>query len=142
MFRLGRASRANLIGVHVDLILVVGRAITLSETDFSVIEGRRDIERQRELIAAGKSKTMNSRHLTGHAVDVVPWLHGRTEWEAWHLFERIAKAMKQASADLAVPITWGGDWATFRDGPHFELLWKAYPVEEGTAARGGGVTST
>lgn len=129
MFRLSKRSRGNLLGVHPDLVLVVGRAIMLSRTDFSVIEGRRSTARQKELVAAGKSKTLKSRHLTGHAVDVVPWLHGRTEWEAWHLFEDIAKAFKQASEELGIPIFWGGDWETFKDGPHFQLDWRAYPID-------------
>lgn len=128
MFRLGKRSRSNLLGVHPDLVLVVGRAISISPTDFAVIEGRRSITRQRLLMEEGKSKTLKSRHLTGHAVDVVPWLHGRSEWEAWHLFEDIAKAFKQASEELGIPIFWGGDWETFKDGPHFQLDWLAYPV--------------
>lgn len=117
--------------MHTDLILVVGRAICLSECDFSVVEGRRSLERQIELVGEGKSKTTKSRHLTGHAVDVVPWLHGRTEWEAWHLFERISKAFKQASQELGIPIVWGGDWENFKDGPHFQLDWSSYPLPSG-----------
>jgi peptidoglycan L-alanyl-D-glutamate endopeptidase CwlK len=26
-----------------------------------------------------------------------------------------------------VPIVWGGDWRTFKDGPHFELDRRKYP---------------
>lgn len=128
MFRLGKASRGKLVGLHPDLILVIGRAISISDTDFSIIEGRRTIEKQREYLAAGKSKTMNSRHLTGHAVDLAPWTHGTIDWESWQQFEKVAKAMKAASSDLGIPVDWGGDWKTFKDGPHFELLWSAYPA--------------
>lgn len=105
------------------MVAVVKRAIELSEQDFSVLEGVRNINRQRELVKSGKSTTMNSRHLTGHAVDLVPY---PVSWE-WEEFYPIADAMKAAAEELEVDIDWGGDWKSFPDGPHFELNWKAYP---------------
>lgn len=124
-FVLGRASLARLAGVHPDLVRVVKRAIALTPVDFRVTEGLRSIERQRELVKAGASKTMNSRHLTGHAVDVVALLDGKVRWD-WPLYDRIAKAFKAAAKAEGVPLEWGGDWK-FRDGPHFQLPWKQYP---------------
>jgi len=124
-FVLGRASLARLAGVHPDLVRVVKRAIALTPVDFRVTEGLRSIERQRELVKAGASKTMNSRHLTGHAVDVVALLEGKVRWD-WPLYDRIAKAFKAAAKAEGVPLEWGGDWK-FRDGPHFQLPWKQYP---------------
>lgn len=126
-FVLGARSLERLKGVHPDLIRVVKRAITLTTVDFRVTEGRRSVERQRELVKAGASKTMNSRHLTGHAVDVVALLDGQVRWD-WPLYDRIAKAFKAAAKAEKVAITWGGDWK-FRDGPHYELSWSAYPAE-------------
>lgn len=123
-FNLGTRSRQNLSGVHPDLVDVVKRAIEITEQDFSVIEGVRHINRQRELVAKGASKTMNSRHLTGHAVDLAPW---PIDWDDLSRFEQVADAMKQASEELDVPVIWGGDWRTFYDGPHFELDRKVYP---------------
>ena len=67
---------------------------------------------------------MNSRHLTGHAVDVAAWVDG-VRWD-WPLYDAIAVAVKQAAKELDVAIVWGGDWATFRDGPHFELDRRVY----------------
>jgi peptidoglycan L-alanyl-D-glutamate endopeptidase CwlK len=72
-YTLGNRSLQNLSGVHPDLVAVVKRAVEITEQDFSVIEGIRNINRQRELVKTGKSTTMNSRHLTGHAVDIAPW---------------------------------------------------------------------
>ena len=69
---------------------------------------------------------MNSRHLTGHAVDLAPYIGGEIRWD-WPPFHHIAAAMKAAAAELAVPLTWGGDWKTFKDGPHFELHRGTYP---------------
>jgi len=120
-------SERRLVGVHKDLIGVVRRAAILSEVPFRVTEGVRTKARQAELVAAGASKTMNSRHLTGHAVDVVPMVGGKPRWD-WPPFYQIAAAFKAASADLGVPIVWGGDWRTFKDGPHFELDRKEYPA--------------
>jgi len=113
----------NLSGVHPDLIAVVKRAIQITEQDFSVIEGVRNINRQRELVAKGKSTIMNSRHLTGHAVDLAPY---PVNWD-WEYFYPIADAMKQAAEELDVDLEWGGDWKSFPDGPHFQLSREVYP---------------
>lgn len=119
-------SLARLSGVHPDLVKVVNRALQLSTVDFAVVEGLRTRERQKELFAAGASKTMNSRHITGHAVDLAPFIGGKIRWD-WPPFHDIAKAMHAAAKELGVPIVWGGSWASFPDGPHFELDRAAYP---------------
>lgn len=119
-------SEKNLKGVHPDLVSVVRRAAELSPIKFEVIEGLRTVERQKQLVAAGASKTMNSRHITGHAIDLAPTVEGQIRWD-WPLFRQIAPAMKQAAQDKGISIVWGGDWKTFKDGPHFELDRKVYP---------------
>jgi peptidoglycan L-alanyl-D-glutamate endopeptidase CwlK len=122
-YQLGTRSRQKLSGVHPDLVDVVKLAISISEVDFTVLEGIRNINRQRELYKAGKSTTMNSRHITGHAVDLAPW---PISWE-WEDFYPIAEAMKAAAEELEIDLVWGGDWKSFPDGPHFELSRKTYP---------------
>lgn len=126
MYKLGPTSLTRLNGVHPDLVKVVTRAIQISDVDFTVLEGLRTIERQRELVKAGASQTMNSRHLDGHAVDLGAWVDNRVDW-SWPLYDKIAKAMKTAATELNVPLEWGGDFKTFKDGPHFQLAWKDYP---------------
>jgi peptidoglycan L-alanyl-D-glutamate endopeptidase CwlK len=121
---LGNKSRRRLYGVHPDLVLVVNKAIEITTQDFTVLEGLRTAERQQQLYNTGKSKTMNSRHLTGHAVDLAPW---PISWD-WEYFYPIADAMKAAADEVGVPIEWGGDWKSFPDGPHFQLPWKDYPA--------------
>lgn len=123
-YRLSQRSLSNLEGVHPDLVAIVKRAIEITEQDFSVIEGLRDIERQRELVAKGKSTTMNSRHLTGHAVDIAPY---PLSWN-WKYFYPIEDAMKGAANELNLLIEWGGDWQSFPDGPHWQLPWREYPA--------------
>lgn len=125
-FKLSRRSLARLDGVHPDLVRVVKMAIELTEVDFGVTEGLRTIEKQCEYVARGASKTMNSRHLTGHAVDLVAYVGADVRWD-WPLYHKIADAMKRAAKELNVPIVWGGDWTSFKDGPHFELDRKVYP---------------
>jgi hypothetical protein len=120
------ASEKNLIGVHRDLVAVVRRAAALCPIEFRVIEGVRTLARQKQLVAAGASKTLNSRHLTGHAVDLAPFIAGKIRWD-WPPFYQIADAMKHAAIEADVPIVWGGDWK-FKDGPHFELDRKEYPA--------------
>ena len=123
---LGARALLRLEGVHPDLVRVVKRAAATSDLDFTVLEGLRTPERQRELMKQGATKTLNSRHLTGHAVDLAPMLGGKVSWD-WPLYHRLAKIVKAAAAAEGVPIQWGGDWRTFKDGPHWELPWKQYP---------------
>jgi len=126
VFKLGKRSIERLQGVHPDLIKVVERAIDLSPVDFTVLEGLRSPERQQTLVASGASQTLNSRHITGHAVDLGAWVDNQVDW-SWPLYHKIANAMKAAANELGVAIVWGGDWKTFKDGPHFELDRKYYP---------------
>lgn len=127
LYRFSPRSRAALDGVHSDLVVVITTALLLSDLDFVVTEGRRSIERQRELLANGASQTLRSRHLTGHAVDLAVWSGGEIRWD-WPLYERLAEAVKSAAAHHRIPIEWGGDWSSFRDGPHFQLPWREYPA--------------
>lgn len=126
MYKLGPRSVARLRGVHEDLVKVVERAIEITTVDFTVLEGLRDPLRQKKLVEAGASQTLNSRHITGHAVDLGAWVDEEVRWD-WPLYYKIAEAMKAAAAELNVPIIWGGDWRTFKDGPHFELDRRKYP---------------
>jgi peptidoglycan L-alanyl-D-glutamate endopeptidase CwlK len=123
---LGARSLARLEGVHPDLVRVVKKAAALSDLDFTVLEGIRSVERQKQLVSQGASKTMNSRHITGHAVDLAPMIAGEVRWD-WPLYHKLAKIVKSAAADEKVPLQWGGDWRAFKDGPHWELPWKFYP---------------
>lgn len=126
-YKLGGGSSIRLRGVHADLVKITHRAIEVSDIDFSVTEGLRTKERQKMLVATGKSKTLNSRHLTGHAVDLAAIVNGKINWE-WGYYEQIANAMKKAAKELDIPIEWGGDWEAFKDGVHFQLTFKAYPA--------------
>jgi peptidoglycan L-alanyl-D-glutamate endopeptidase CwlK len=131
MYTLGVRSKARLKGVHPDLVKVVERAINLTTVDFTVLEGVRDPLRQMKLVEAGASQTMNSRHIPGadgfaKAVDLGAWVDDQVDW-SWPLYAQIAAAMLEAARELNVKIVWGGSWAKFRDGPHFELDRKAYP---------------
>ena len=142
-FTLGKKSRERLSGVHPDLIRVVERAIELTEVDFTVLEGVRSKSRQEKLVELGASQTMNSRHLTGHAVDLGALVAGQVRWD-WGLYLRIAGAVRTASLELGIPIRWGGTWGLlsdlrgditadmlhkrFPDGPHYELPVKDYPA--------------
>ena len=125
-FQLDARSLQRLQGVHPDLAKVIHRAAALSPIEFRVIEGLRTEKRQRELVASGASKTMNSRHLTGHAVDLAPYVGGTIRWD-WPLYHKLAPAVKQAATEAGVRIEWGGDWKSFRDGPHFQLPFAGYP---------------
>ena len=128
VFYLGKTSNERLIGVHADLVRVVRRCIGLTPIDFSVIEGRRTIERQRLLLKRGATQTLQSRHLTGHAVDLAPFEHGAIHWE-WPGFKVLAEAMAEAASQENVPVEWGGNWKSppyFKDGPHWQLPWAEY----------------
>lgn len=141
-FALGAKSKERLKGVHPDLVRVVERAIQLTEVDFTVLEGLRTVARQQQLVKSGASKTMRSRHLTGHAVDLGALAAGEVRWD-WNLYMKVAEAMRAASMDTKIPVRWGGTWKllsaingpitakvlsrSFPDGPHFELPSTTYP---------------
>lgn len=148
-FKLSTRSLKNLEGVKPELIEVVKFAITVTRIDFGVTEGLRTVQRQRELVAAGASQTMNSKHITGNAVDVVAYIGPRISWEL-NLYDDIADAMRLGAIEVGVPLKWGAAWnipdirewdgtmqdamdfyvdtrrsqkrRPFIDGPHFELV--------------------
>jgi len=147
-YKLSKRSLAKLEGVNPKLVNVVKRAIELTKVDFGVTEGLRSIERQKELVAAGKSQTMKSKHIEGNAVDLVAYIGNDIAWEL-NLYDDIADAMKKAAQEQNVSIKWGAAWTVpditewdgsmveamnsyiderrsqgrrpFIDGPHFEL---------------------
>lgn len=108
-FKLSKRSLDNLEGVDPYLVGVVKRAIELTKVDFGVIEGLRTPERQRDLVQAGASQTMFSKHIQGKAVDLMAYIGPRASWEL-NLYDDIADAMKQAAMELNVPVLWGGAW--------------------------------
>lgn len=124
MYQFGTRSKERLKGVHPDLVRVVTRALELSSVDFSVAEGLRTKERQKELVAKGLSKTMNSRHITGHAVDLYPVGNPDGKWTPED-FAPIVKAMKEAAKELGIHVVHGADWGW--DFPHHELGKGIYP---------------
>jgi peptidoglycan LD-endopeptidase CwlK len=123
-YALGKQSLARLNGVHPDLVKVVHRAIQITEQDFNVACGLRTVAQQKILVKTGKSKTMRSRHLTGHAVDLHPW--PLESWTNLVPFKKVVKAMKIAADEFGVPIVCGADWGW--DYPHYELDRKHYPA--------------
>lgn len=130
--KLDQRSERNLARVHPDLVKVIRKAAALNKGPaFIITEGARTMERQRQLVASGASRTLNSRHIPGKdgfakAVDIAFIIGGKARWD-WPLFKAASDTIKAAAKAVGVPITWGGDWASFRDGPHFELPRKPYP---------------
>ena len=102
---------------------------------FVVTEGLRTLERQKELLATGKSQTLKSRHLTGHAVDLAVWYDKDLDKVldadeiSWKFpdYKALSEVVKAAAEQLGIPIEWGGDWVSFKDGPHFQLPFASYP---------------
>ncbi len=127
--KLPSSSLAKLWGVHLDMVRVVNRCAVDwkdADTGFIVTCGLRTLEEQKILKAKGASKTLRSRHLTGHAVDLACTIKGQVRWD-WPLYDSLAKRMKAAAKAENVLLEWGGDWVSFKDGPHFQLPWKQYP---------------
>lgn len=119
-------SKTKLGLVHQDLQKIVIAAIEISTVYFIITEGIRTLQRQEELLKARATTTMNSRHLTGHAVDVAAIVNGIADWHP-QLYHHIADAFLSESAKLNIPVIWGGNWLTFKDFCHFELNRKFYP---------------
>lgn len=125
---IGPRSRRMLQGVHPDLVRVIEEADRLGVVEFAVLEGLRTMERQVELMKAGASRTLRSRHLgpVAHAVDLGVLVNGKVRWD-WPLYDKLATVVKAAASNLMIPLEWGGDWESFKDGPHYQLPWKSYP---------------
>lgn len=120
-FKLSQRSLDRLVGVNPALVKIVKRAIEISDIDFMVVEGLRTKETQVEYVKKGVSKTMNSYHLTGHAVDLAPVVDGKVDWNNIPQFNLIAKAMKESAKEFGVYIEHGGDWKSFKDYPHYQI---------------------
>lgn len=125
-FKFSQRSENNLKGVNPDLVKVIRRALEITPVDFIVIEGLRTQARQKEMVATGKSQTMNSRHLTGNAVDIIPV---NTTWNIEE-FKPLLKAVKQAADEQGLKLRFGINWKNdpalpietkFIDAPHVEI---------------------
>lgn len=125
-YQFGKRSLENLKGVNPLLVKVLNRALEITPVDFTVIEGLRTVERQKQLVNEGKSQTMNSRHITGDAVDIIPV---NTKWKIEE-FIPLLKAVKQAADELGVKLRFGINWKNdpslpietkFIDAPHVEI---------------------
>lgn len=108
-FKLSQRSIDRLAGVDERLVCCVQKAIQLTKVDFGVTEGLRTLETQRQYVDAGKSQTMQSKHLEGKAVDLVAYINGAVSWEL-NLYDDVADAMKQAAIEIGVPLRWGAAW--------------------------------
>lgn len=134
MMQFSKTSLSRLKGVHPDLVRVVNRCAKDwkdKQFTFGITCGVRTLEEQRILVKKGASKTLRSRHIPApngysHAIDVVAFIDGNVRWD-WPLYDKISKSMKAAAKAEKVPIEWGGDWVSFKDGPHYQLPWKSYP---------------
>ena len=119
----------RLKGVHPSLVMVVKKCAEITNIEFIVTEGLRTLEKQKEYLAKGTTTTLNSKHLTGHAVDLAVWFdknHDRVvgvdelSWK-FEYYKQLADNMKKAAALVGVAIEWGGDWKSFKDGPHYQI---------------------
>ncbi len=118
-------SLANLDTVHPDLKRVMLEAIENAPFDFGITEGLRTKERQQQLFNEGKSQTLNSRHLTGNAVDIVIFIDNKVTWDLKY-YKVLSEHIKAVAKLNDVPVVWGGDWKSFVDAVHFELDRKVY----------------
>jgi peptidoglycan L-alanyl-D-glutamate endopeptidase CwlK len=117
---LSEKSLTRMAGVDARLQAVIGAAAAISPLAFQVTEGLRSRERQLMLCLAGKSQTLNSEHCKGRAVDIVVMIDGKADW-TFANYRKVADAVKAAAAQLNIPVDWGGDWVSLKDGPHFQL---------------------
>jgi peptidoglycan L-alanyl-D-glutamate endopeptidase CwlK len=108
MTALSARSELRLAGVHPDLVRVV-RNLAKGGALFRVEEGLRTVERQRQLVASGASQTINSRHITGHAVDLLPLVDEQPTFD-WKYYFPLADAFRAATIAEKVPVIWGGAW--------------------------------
>lgn len=112
------ASEKELAGVNVRLADFIRQLSIICPHPFVVTEGVRTKQRQRELVKSGASKTLNSPHLVGRAVDIAPQVSGGISWE-WKHFTPIIECAKAHAVATGLPLTFGYDWGW--DAPHIEI---------------------
>lgn len=120
MYKFSKRSLDNLKGVDERLVKLMEEVLSISPYDFGITEGLRSIEKQEEYVRTGKSQTMNSYHLKGKAVDIVVYKDREVTWKLDY-YKEIADLVKKIAEHDGLKITWGGDWKTLVDGPHFQL---------------------
>ena len=137
--RFGKRSTENLNSAHPDLVRVANKALSYGVMDFSVIEGHRSVERQKELYDDGKSKIDGINRKGKHnytpsrAIDIMPYpatVNGVNVWGDNQRWCVLAGLMFAAASEIQVNIRWGGDWdgdgnnadSSFNDYPHFEIV--------------------
>lgn len=120
MYKFSERSLRNLKGVDEKLVNLMIEVLSISPHDFGITEGLRTIEKQKEYIKTGKSQTMNSYHLKGKAVDIVVYKDKKVTWDLKY-YKEIADIVKKIAVEKGLKITWGGDWKTLVDGPHFQI---------------------
>lgn len=117
--RFSLRSKRNMQGVDSGLIAVAYLALRISPYDFGIVEGVRTRARQRELVDAGVSWTMNSKHLTGNAIDIGIYINGKYSKSPTD-YKKVNKSFERAARFLGIKIKWGGNFRTVFDGPHYE----------------------
>jgi len=119
MFRLGSRSWRNMQGLHPNIGFMVTEAIKITPVDFTVFEGVRTMEKQREYVESGASKTMDSYHLYGLAVDLVPFISGSVRFEEMPM-RKVVEACKSVIVAHGLGIENGWDlWGW--DMWHFQM---------------------
>jgi peptidoglycan L-alanyl-D-glutamate endopeptidase CwlK len=135
MPQFGNDSKNYLSSIHPKLQRIL--QVAIKSVNFSITEGHRTVERQKELLAEGKTKTLNSKHLTypSEAVDVAPYPYPdlrkdnpNREKELLQVYYLIGfiKGLAQA---MDIKIKVGSDWNDdndirndeFQDAWHIQL---------------------
>ena len=98
-------------------------SLAILKVDFSVVSGHRTQEEQEALVKAGKSHTMQSKHLTtpSLAVDIIPYPPISDPVKQAVYYGYIAGIIMSIADYTGIPITWGGSWKGFMDAGHYEL---------------------
>ena len=123
-------SMTRLSSCHPDLIALMVEVVRT--IDITVLEGHRGEDRQNQMVAEKKSQLRwpKSRHnlVPSLAVDVAPYVDGGVSWD-WKHYDPLAEHVKATWSRLVreggvsgdFDLSWGGDWRSFADGPHWQL---------------------
>jgi len=98
--------------------------IELPNYSFRITEVLRTQEQQDYYFKIGTSKTKKGLHITGKAFDIyltkVPNNNAKGNWN-YEDYKKVADLFKKVALELEYKITWGGDWKSFIDAPHFQI---------------------
>lgn len=123
MNKISSRSIKNIQEIDPKLALIVGMVLARGKADLTITCGLRSLEDQQKAFKDGFSKldgiNKKSKHQIGKAIDFIPYPFNG--WDDIESFKKVGEELKFCADYLGIKNSYGGDWKSFKDYPHFQL---------------------